>query len=181
MDQRDQQLHTRSRTYMGMLLILLWITAVAATLWLSVGITFARFQSTGTANVTFTATGKPQVTVTEIAAVDTVEDGTRTFNVTCSHQTEQTGIRIRLYSSGKVAQTVKVQNNNDLTVAYTVIPRALDSASALGQTGEKWVYMLTDESGQELVFEPETTNFSFKIVSDDGVSELRIYAEAVKK
>ena len=180
MELRDQQLHTHSRTAMGVLCLLLWVVVAMATLGVGVGTSFARYQSTGLANVQFTALGKARATVTESASTGE----SRGFYVTCNGETEGTGIRIRLYGSGDALQSLLLYRS-DKNVSYTAIPYALSAGSVMGrQTGASWVYVLVDGNGQEVLFDPVTQPMSFTLnptEANTDISGLQICAEVVEK
>ena len=183
MELRDQQLHTRSRTAMGVLCLLLWLIAAMVTLGVFVGTSFARYQSTGLADVQFTALGKAQVIVSESAS--TGESGeSRGFHVTCNGEAEGTGVRIRLYGSGDALQSL-LMYRSDENVSYTVIPHALSAGSVMGrQTGSSWVYILVDGNGQEALFDPGTQPMRFTLnptEANTDISGLQICAEVVEK
>lgn len=180
MELRDQQLHTHSRTAMGVLCLLLWLVAVTVTLGGFVGISFARYQSTGLANVQFTALGKVQVTVTE----SILSEGSRGFDVMCDLSAMEAGVRIRLYGSGDALQSLLLYRSDE-NVSYTVIPHALSTGSVMGrQTGASWVYILVDGNGQEVLFDPGTQPMRFTLNPTDAntdISDLQICAEVVRK
>ena len=180
MELRDQQLHTHARTTMGILCLLLWLIAAMATLGVFVGTSFARYQSTGLADVRFTALGKARATVTESASTGE----SRGFYVTCNGETEGTGIRIRLYGSGDALQSLLLYRS-DKSVSYTAIPYALSAGSVMGRkTGASWVYILLDGNGQEVLFDPGTQPMSFTLnptEANTDVSGLQICAEVVEK
>ena len=180
MDRRDQQLNIRSRATVGMLFLLLWLTVMAGMLGLFTGTSFARYQSAGSADVQFAAAGKPQATVTETA----VSGGSKSFTVTCNRDAEKTGVRIRLYGSGTAIQSLTVYSREEQQ-SYTLIPHVLSLGSVKGQeTDYSWVYVLTDESGQEVLFDSATQAMSFILNPtnvDADISQLQICAEVVRK
>ena len=180
MDRRDQQLNIRSRATVGMLFLLLWLTVMAGMFGLFTGTSFARYQSAGAADVQFAAAGKPQATVTETA----VSGGSKSFTVTCNRVTEENCIRIRLYGSGTAIQSLTVYSREEQQ-SYTLIPHVLSLGSVKGQeTDYSWVYVLTDESGQEVLFDSATQAMSFILnptTVDADISQLQICAEVVRK
>lgn len=183
-----QKLNRTARTTVGMLL-LAWVILLLLVGRMAVGESFARYMTTGTADVGFEAQAKPSVTVLQPITDD--EQAEVTFQVICSESTEHTGVRIRVYGYGEDPEATTVTATHTTTgETYVLSVRALDSQTPAGaETGAPWVYVFTDNQGEELLFDMNGEALSFvlrttpttaEVVSAEA-SSLRISAEAVRK
>ena len=165
----------------GMLLV--WVLLLLAAGSLAVGDAFARYMTTETADVGFMAQARPSATV--LQPVTEGEQTEVTFRVICGESTEHTGVRIRVYGYGEDAQTTTVTATHTATgETYALSVRALDSQTPAGaETGAAWVYVFTDNQGEELLFDMNA-ELSFVLQTSPttaDASSLRIGAEVVKR
>lgn len=190
MKQGAPQFHTWPRWFPGLLTVFCGLLVGISLLLLSTGVTYGRYMTTGTTSVHFQAEPKPSVTVREgeseilaSAEAETSATVARTFQVTCDGADDDTRIRVRLYAAGETAPSIAVQTS-DHTV-YTVTARALEASTMSGtDLGAKWVYIITDTDGNELLFDPAAEGLTFVIRSADDTSDIAqliIRAEAVKE
>ncbi|MBQ3507853.1 MAG: hypothetical protein IJA91_04810 [Clostridia bacterium] len=185
MDQREQQLHTRSRLTVGILTAVCGLLLAGTLLAASVGVSYGRYMTTGTAAVSFQATPKPLVAVESTTAETLAASVTvaTTYHVTCEGDLEDASIHIRIFGFGETAPTLTVQtaDNNE----YTVTARALASTTMSGaELGAEWVYIFTDVYGEEIPFILNGDGLTLTVASADAVldiSQLVIRAEAVKE
>ena len=188
MDLCHQKSNRLTHASVGMLL-LAWTLLLLLMGRMAIGESFARYMTTGTADVGFVAQAKPSVTVLQPITDD--EQAEVTFQVICSESTEHTGVRIRVYGYGEDPQAANVTATHTVTgETYVLSARALDSQTPAGaETGAAWVYVFTDNLGEEILFDMNGEALSFVLQTSPTTAEtpsaeaslLRISAEAVRK
>ncbi len=187
MDQREQQLYTRSQLTVGILTAFCGLLLAVALLSVSVGVSYGRYMTTGTTAVSFQATPKPCAEIE--TALETTEESTVISiicEVTCDNTREGASMNIRIYGLHETdevppALTVRTADN----IAYTVAARELDASTpACTELGARWVYIITDETGNEISFPAKTDGLTLTVQPAGGVADVSNFvfrAEAVKE
>ncbi len=182
MDLRQEKSNRFTQAAVGMLLLACMLLLLTAGR-LAIGESFARYMTAGEADVGFQAQAKPAVTVLQPIEDDGEEE--IVFQVVCSQSTEHTGIRIRVYGFGDESRAMSVTATQTVTgETYVLSARALDHQTPAGaETGATWVYVFTNNRGEEILFDMngEALSFALRTDSTTETPTLRISAEAVKK
>lgn len=182
------QFHTWPRWLPGLLTAFCGLLVGVSLLSLSVGVSYGRYLTTGTADVSFQVTPKPtaEVNVTETETLPQGEgENPITTSMTClvtCDGVESADVRVRFYASGETAPVLTVQTADN--TVYTLTARGLKAATVSGtDLGVNWVYIITDTDGNEVLFAPKAEGLVYRIqVADNAtdISQLEIRAEAVR-
>ncbi len=168
----------RARSIGGRLILLAGIVCVTFLCLLS-GPIYARYMTTRTFSVGFWLVSKPSVTVIETTEAP-AEGGTiaRRFEVCGAATTTDSAFRFRLYGYGQEEQALQLMINRRI---YTFEARALNSSTGPAtQLGAKWVYVVTNSSGEEILFDIDAEMFVIVVMADTDISQLTVCAEAVR-